>query len=106
LICAALAIMVINKDPTRAREATIRLEGFRPAGRAQVWRQDKEHLAAEWPTIAVAKTFSHTLPSYSATLFVVSPAAPAHWPVWVGIGLAIAALAAIALLGYRIWGGR
>jgi hypothetical protein len=57
----------------------------------------------EWLTIAVARTFSRTFFPYSVTLFIVSPAAPARWPVWVGIGLAVAALAAIALLGYRAW---
>jgi len=98
-----LAIIVINKDPALAREATLAIEGFWPAGEAEVWLQDEEHLAAELPAIAVAETFPYTFPPYSVTAFLLEAAPWSNWPLWAGLGLLVVALAVLAVLGHRMW---
>ena len=98
-----LAILVVNKDPTLAREATLTVEGFQPAGQAQVWLQDEEHAGAELPAIAVAETFPYTFPPYSVTLFVLEPAPRSHWVLWAGLGLLAVTLAVLAALGRWVW---
>jgi hypothetical protein len=100
----ALAVIVINKDPTQAREAALSIEGFQPAGEAQVWRQDEEHLGVELPAIAVAETFPHTFPPYSVTLFILEPAPWGGWSLWAGLGVAVVVVAVLAtVLGRRMW---
>ncbi len=85
----ALAIMVINKDPTHEREATLNVEGFRSSGHARVWLQDDVHLASELPAIPVAEAFPHVFPPYSATLLILEPAHRVGWPIWAGLGLLV-----------------
>jgi len=103
----ALALIVINKDPAQAREATLFIEGFRPAGQAQVWLQDEEHLGVELPAVAVAETFPYTFPPYSVTLFILEPARWGDWSLWVGLVLTAVALAVLAIvLGRRVRGSR
>ena len=97
-----LAILVVNKDPLEAREATLTVEGFRPAGQARVWLQDEEHLAEELPAIAVAETFPHTFPPYSVTLFILDPVPRDRWLLWAGLGLLAFALVALGVLGPRL----
>lgn len=101
-----LAVIVINKYPTQAREATLTIEGFQPSGQAQVWLQDEEHLAAELPAIAVADAFPYTFPPYSVTLLILEPAHRAGWPLWAGLGLLIVTLAVLAMLSRRVWRSR
>ena len=98
-----LAILVVNKDPTLAREATLTVEGFRPAGQAQVWLQDEQHLGTELPAIAVAETFPYTFPPYSVTLFILEPAPQSRWILWAGLGLLAVTLAVLATLGRWVW---
>ena len=98
-----LAILVVNKDPTLAREATLTVEGFRPAGQAQVWLQDGQHAGAELPAIAVAETFPYTFPPYSVTLFILEPAPQSRWILWAGLGLLAVTLAVLAALGRWVW---
>jgi hypothetical protein len=98
-----LAILVVNKDPTLAREATLTVEGFRPAGQAQIWLQDGQHMGAELPAIAVAETFPYTFSPYSVTLFVLEPAPRSHWVLWAGLGLLAVTLAVLAALGRGVW---
>jgi hypothetical protein len=98
----ALALIVINKDPAQVREATLSIQGFRPAGQARVWLQDEEHLGVELPAVAVAETFPHTFPPYSVTLFILEPAQWGDWSLWAGLVLAAVALAVLAIvLGRR-----
>jgi hypothetical protein len=97
-----LAILVVNKDPLEAREATLTVEGFRPAGQARVWLQDEEHLAEELPAIAVAETFPHTFPPYSVTLLILEPVPQGRWLLWAGLGLLAFALVTLGVLGYRV----
>jgi len=101
-----LAIIVINKNPTQERRATLTVEGFRPSGQAQVWLQDEEHLDAEPSAIAVAEVFPYTFLPYSVTLLILEPAPRIGWLLWVGLGLLIVALAVLAMLGYRVWRSR
>jgi hypothetical protein len=96
----ALAVIVVSKDPERARQATLAVEGFRPAGQAQVWLQDETHLAAQLPAVSAAGNFPYTFPPYSVTLLVLEPAPPINWGAWAGLGLAAAALGG---LGYGLW---
>jgi hypothetical protein len=103
----ALALIVINKDPAQAREATLSIEGFRPAGPAQVWLQDEKRLGVELPAVAVAESFPHTCPPYSVTLFILEPARGSSWALWAGLGLTAVVLAVLAIvLGRRAWGSR
>jgi hypothetical protein len=98
-----LALIVINKDPAQAREATLSIEGFRPAEQARVWLQDEEHLGVDLPPISVAETFPYTFPPYSLTLFILEPARWGDWVLWAGLVLAAVALAALAIvLGRRV----
>jgi hypothetical protein len=105
----SLAVLVINKDPARARTATLAVEGFRPAGQAQVWLQDEAHpIPVATPSIAVDRTFGYTFAPYSVTLFILQPASPVWpqqalgaWPLWAGTGLAVVALVAAVLLAMR-----
>jgi hypothetical protein len=98
-----LAILVVNKDPILAREATLAVEGFRPAGQAQVWLQDEQHAGTELPAIAVAETFPYTFPPYSVTLLILEPAPQSHWILWAGLGLLAVTLAVLAALGRWVW---
>jgi hypothetical protein len=97
-----LAILVVNKDPLEAREATLTVEGFRPAGQARVWLQDEEHLAEELPAIVVAEMFPHTFPPYSVTLFILDPVPRGRWLLWAGLGLLALALVTLGVLMPRL----
>jgi hypothetical protein len=97
-----LAILVVNKDPLEAREATLTVEGFRPAGQARVWLQDEEHLAEELPAIVVAEMFPHTFPPYSVTLFILEPVPRGRWLLWAGLGLLALALVTLGVLMPRL----
>ena len=96
----SLAVLVVNKDPQQARQAMLAFEGFNPAEQAQVWLQDETHLAVQLPPAGVAGTLQYTFPPYSVTLLVLKPAPPVNWGIWVGLGLAVAALGG---LGYGLW---
>jgi len=97
-----LAILVVNKDPLEAREATLTVEGFRTAGQARVWLQDEEHLAEELPAIAVAEMFPYIFPPYSVTLFILEPAPQGRWLLWAGLGLLAFALVTLGVLRRRV----
>jgi hypothetical protein len=99
-----LALIVVNKDSTQAREATLNIKGFRPSGQAQVWLQDDEHpTAEELPAITVGRNFSYTFPPYSATLLILERAPESNWLLWAGVGLLILTLAALAIIvGRRV----
>jgi hypothetical protein len=96
----SLAVLVVNKDPQQARQATLAFEGFNPAEQAQVWLQDETHLAAQLPPAGVAGNMPYTFSPYSVTLLVLKPAPPVNWGLWVGLGLAVAALGG---LGFGLW---
>jgi len=101
-----LAIIVINKDAGQAREATLTIEDFQPAGEAQVWLLDEEHLAAELPAIPAAEAFPYTCPPYSVTLLILEPALWSSWPRWAGLGLLAVVLAVLAIWRHRVWRAR
>jgi hypothetical protein len=91
----SLVMMVINKDPEQSREVGIKIEGFKPAGQAQVWLQDETHLGDPLPPVAVADTFTYTFPPYSATLFILEPAA-VNWLLW---GIVVVVILVVAGIG-------
>jgi len=94
----ALAIMVINKDPVQAREATLSIEGFRPIGQAQVWLQDEGCPTAEaLPPIVVEETFSYIFPPYSATLLILKPTPWNVGLLLVGLGLLVGPIIAVLI---------
>jgi hypothetical protein len=95
----ALTVIVVNKNPTEARQATLTVEGFRPSGSAQVWLHDEtQPTAQELSAIAVAETFPHTFPPYSTTLLILEPAPRSKWPLWTVLGLAGVSLTAVSIL--------
>lgn len=47
------------------------------------------------------RTFSHTFPPHSVTLFVLDPTPWGGWLLWAGLGLAIVALIALGALARR-----
>jgi hypothetical protein len=103
-----LAIIVVNKDPVQAREVSLTIQGFSPAGQAQVWLQDEEHpTAEELPAVTVGKNFSYTFPAYSVTLLTLEQAPKSRWLLWAGLALLLLTLAALAvILGRRVWKSR
>ena len=87
----SLAIMVINKDPSRARSVELAFEGFRPAGQAEIWLQDAARPTGEkLGTATFGDTLSYAIPPYSVALFVVQAAQLPVWPLWVGLLLGVA----------------
>jgi len=95
----ALAVIVINKHPTQAREATLTIEGFRSSGSARIWLQDEEHpTVEELPTITIAGTFPYTFPPYSVTLLILEPSPQSNWPLLAALGLLVVALAVLVML--------
>jgi hypothetical protein len=94
----SLAIIVINKDPERSREVALTVEGFHPAGPAQVWLQDETHLAEPLPTVTVTEAFTYTFPPYSVTLLILEPAR-ANWFFWGGIGVGVFVFVGLFVLG-------
>jgi hypothetical protein len=66
----ALTLMLVNRGQQEAR-MPLELEGFTPAGPAQVWRMDAEHRADQLDDVALADGATLTLPPLSATLYVI-----------------------------------
>jgi hypothetical protein len=87
----SLALLVVNKSPTLAYNATIGLAGFAPQGTAQGWRMDET--TYQWSTASapyhaspdsgpasfslatVSTRFSQCFPPYSLTVLQMTPAA-------------------------------
>jgi hypothetical protein len=66
----ALTLMLVNRGQQEAR-LPLKLEGFTPAGPAQVWRLDADHPAEQLDDAALADGALLALPPLSATLFVI-----------------------------------
>jgi len=49
----------------------LQLQGFQPAGPAQVWRLDGEHMGEQLEDLALADGTEVVLPPRSVTLFVL-----------------------------------
>jgi hypothetical protein len=77
----ALTVMVINKTGA-AQQSTLSLQGFAPAGSAQVFRYSAAHLDQVWreaDQALLANGFSATYPPESITLLVLPPAQALNW---------------------------
>jgi hypothetical protein len=70
----ALALMLLNKDPVRARRVDVQIRGFEPGAEAQIWLQDETHAGDPLPAIAAGRRFQTSLPPYSVTLLTLAPA--------------------------------
>lgn len=68
-----LTLMVINLGDETVTKP-LRLEGFSPAGLAEVWRFDTEHQAEQIARQVIADNAQLTLPPQSMTLYVLSEA--------------------------------
>jgi hypothetical protein len=68
----ALTVMVVNKVPGSAYDATINLGGFDAAGSAQVWRLTSANRIDHLADVAVSGgRMTSTLPAQSITLYVL-----------------------------------
>ncbi|MEO8612027.1 MAG: hypothetical protein ABI690_29290 [Chloroflexota bacterium] len=65
-----LTLMVVNLGPDEATKS-LKLDGFKPAGQAEVWRFDAEHKAEQVDPADVAYGGSITVPGQSLTLYVI-----------------------------------
>lgn len=68
-----LTLMVINLGPDEM-SSTLVLDGFTPAGDAEVWRFDAEHTVEQIEAQPVADGSTITVPGQSMTVYIISPA--------------------------------
>jgi hypothetical protein len=66
----ALTLMIINLGPEE-KTKTLKLDGFKAAGDAEVWRFDQSHKTEQIDAQAVSDGASITVPGQSITLYIV-----------------------------------
>jgi hypothetical protein len=69
-----LTLMVVNLGPDEASK-TLQIDGFEPAGDAEVWRFDAEHNSVQIDPQAISSGGSITVPGQSITLYIMEGAA-------------------------------
>jgi hypothetical protein len=77
----SLAIMVINKHKFSPRSMTLRLNGFKPAGDAQVWSLEDGSPLVEKKPLKIRNTFDYEFPAFSITYFII-PTTRTNNAVW------------------------
>ncbi|HZU87607.1 MAG TPA: hypothetical protein VFF78_09020 [Anaerolineaceae bacterium] len=69
----ALTLMVINMTSNPVQKP-LTLDNFTPAGEADLWLLDAEHMAQQLEPVAFATDIILDLPAYSVSLYVIQPA--------------------------------
>jgi hypothetical protein len=70
-----LAVLLVNKDPGTSYTLTVSLSGYNPASRATVYSYGMQSASiSSYPKSGIGLTFTQTLPPYSLTTVVLTPA--------------------------------